>query len=166
MKSVSGASEAWTVEIVSPTVDIVDVTPDPRHTSVSQITITFSEAVTGFDLADLQFTRGGSPVSLDLGQTLATSNNITWTLDGLAMLTAVGGYYVLTLIAAGAGIADLAGNSLAIGASDSFVTDVTAPTADIADVTPDPRTTAVDSVTITFSESMLGFNASDLRLTR
>lgn len=44
--------------------------------------------------------------------------------------------------------------------------DADGPTADMVDVSPDPRTTPVDAVTIVFSEPVQGFDPSDLRLTR
>ena len=47
------------VDTTAPTVDILDVTPDPRNGAVGTITIVFSEPVTGFDLADLTLTRNG-----------------------------------------------------------------------------------------------------------
>jgi hypothetical protein len=75
--------------------------------------------VNGFDLADLALTRDGAPVSLS-GATLTTSNNVTWTLGNLAGLAGPVGTYVLTLTATGSGIADLIGNPLATGDSDTF----------------------------------------------
>jgi hypothetical protein len=44
--------------------------------------------------------------------------------------------------------------------------DTVAPTADVFDVSPDPRVVPVDSATIRFSEPVTGFTAADLRLTR
>jgi hypothetical protein len=44
--------------------------------------------------------------------------------------------------------------------------DTAGPTFDIVDVTPDPRTTPVGSITIVFSEPVRGFELSDVRLTR
>lgn len=41
-----------------------------------------------------------------------------------------------------------------------------APTADIVDVSPDPRTTPVDAITFVFSEPVQGFDVSDVWLTR
>ncbi len=38
--------------------------------------------------------------------------------------------------------------------------------ADIVDVSPDPRTTAVEQITIQFSDAVIGFDLPDLRLTR
>lgn len=49
-------------------------------------------------------------------------------------------------------------------AYDSY--DLTSPTASIAAVSPNPRTTAVDSMTITFSEPVAGFDLSDLVVSR
>jgi hypothetical protein len=44
------------------------------------------------------------------------------------------------------------------------VADTTAPTADITDVTPDPRGTPVDSINIVFSEPVTGLDLADLSL--
>jgi len=44
--------------------------------------------------------------------------------------------------------------------------DVTAPAADVVDVTPDPRSTAVNAITVTFSEAVYDLDLSDLVLTR
>ena len=116
---------AITIDTGVPADDVVDVTPDPRFTSVSTITIVFSEAVTGFDVADLKLTRNGANVSLTAA-TLTTTDNVTWTLGNLSGLTGtvVGNAtttYVLTLTAAGSGITDAAGNALAADASDTWL---------------------------------------------
>ncbi|MFO0897063.1 MAG: NF038122 family metalloprotease [Pirellulales bacterium] len=169
-ESEARAQDATVNELVidqtPPTADIVDVTPDPRSTAVSSIQIVFSEAVTGLDLADLALTRNGGPNLLTGSESLTTGDNITFTLSGLASLTGVGGNYALTLTAAGSGITDTAGNALVANASDAWVVDTSAPTADIVDVTPDPRSTAVSSIQIVFSEAVTGFNLADLALTR
>jgi subtilisin family serine protease len=41
-----------------------------------------------------------------------------------------------------------------------------APTADVIDVAPDPRTTSVPAIVVQFSRAVTGFDAADLRLTR
>ncbi|NUQ62795.1 MAG: metallophosphoesterase, partial [Pirellulales bacterium] len=111
----------------APTADIVDVMPDPRTIPVSQITIAFSEPVSGFDLPDLQLTRDGGANLLTGSQTLTTSDNKTWQLGNLSGLTGTAGNYTLSLKGSGSGIVDMAGNSLATGpdgtvaASDTFV---------------------------------------------
>jgi hypothetical protein len=155
---------------VAPTADVVDITPDPRTTAVASVTIAFSEAVTGFDLADLRLTRNGSVVPFAGTETLATSDGgLTWTLGNLSTLTSAPGTYALTLVAAGSGIVDGGGRSINADASDTWVTnpsDTSAPSADIVDVAPDPRNTSVASITIVFSEPVTGFDRSDLSLKR
>ncbi|MGE3818787.1 MAG: hypothetical protein AB7I30_05080, partial [Isosphaeraceae bacterium] len=84
--------------------------PNPRETSVSSITITFSEAVTGFDLGDLILLRGGAFVPLS-GATLSGSG-ASYTLDNLAASTAEPGVYTLFLFGLGAGIVGSGGRSL------------------------------------------------------
>jgi len=159
------ASDAWTVDTAGPTVDITDVTPDPRNSAVSTISIVFSKAVTGFDLSDLSLTRGGGVNLLTASQTLTTSNNITFTLNNVAALTGTSGNYLLSLVAGGSGIVDATANPLTVGATDAWVVDVTPPTVDIVDITPDPRTTSVPSISIVFSEAVTGFDLADLSLT-
>ena len=136
-----------------PTADIVDVAPDPRNSAVGSVSITFSEPVSGVSLTDFTLTRNGSSVSL-AGLPLS-GTGASYTLD-LTSVTASEGPYVLKLVAAGSGIRDAAGNLFSVSATDSWTTDTTAPTADIVDVAPDPRNSAVGSVSITFSEPVSG----------
>lgn len=108
---------AYTIDRIAPTVDIVDVTPNPRTTALGTITIQFSEAVRNFDLSDLQLTRGGTPLDLS-SATLSTSDNRTFTVGNLNRLTSRTGTYTLTLRVSD--ITDLAGNALAAGAFDTW----------------------------------------------
>ena len=158
------ASTTWTVDTTAPTASITAVTPNPRNTAVSSLAITFSEAVSGVNLADLKLIRGSGSNLLTGSQTLTTSDNITYTLGNLSSLTATQGNYVLTLTTAGSRITDAAGNALAGNASTSWTVDTTAPTASITAVTPNPRNTAVSTMTIHFSEAVSGFGLSDLTL--
>ena len=113
-----------------PTADIVDVTPDPRNTHAGLVTINFSEAVTGVDISDFTLTHGGTTISLN--GLAASGSGTTYTID-LTTVTAPEGRYVLTLVAAGSGIQDQAGNALANNASDSW--SVALPAIDFDDVT-------------------------------
>ena len=160
------ALNKWLADLELPLSTYYHVSPDPRNTAVDQITIEFSEIVTGFDLGDLTLTRDGGANLLTAAQALTTAEGRTWTLGGLAGLTADEGTYLVTLAAAGSGIVDLAGNPLATGASESWSVDTTPPNVDITDVAPDPRTTAVDAVTIVFNEAVTGFDLADLELRR
>jgi hypothetical protein len=151
------------VDSTAPTADIIDVAPDPRSTNASTVGVTFSEAVTGVDITDFALTRNGGGVDIS-GLTVGGSGN-SYTIN-LSSVTAVEGNYVLTLTATGSGIIDQAGNSLNENASDLWTTDTTVPTADISDVTPDPRNSNAGTVNVTFSETVSGVDISDFALTR
>ena len=142
------------------------VTPDPRTSAVNQITITFTDPVTGFGLSDLKLTRNGGANLLTGAQTLTTIDNITWTLGNLAGLTAPAGNYLLTLTAAGSGIVNGIGTPLAIDSIETWTVDLTAPTVAVTPVTPDPRVTAADQITIVFNEPVTAFDLGDLTLKR
>jgi subtilisin family serine protease len=100
--------------------DVLDVTPDPRTTSVSAVVVQFSRAVTGFDADDLALTRDG--VDVPLAVTVSTTDGIRWTVSGLSEETATSGSYVLTVSAAGGIAAEDDGGLLAAAAKDSWVT--------------------------------------------
>ncbi len=160
------ASETWVNNLTGPTVDVVDVAPDPRGSPVGEVRIVFSEAVTGFDVDDLRLTRDGGANLLTGAEPLASADGVTWTLGGLGGLTAGSGAYALALTASGSGIRNAAHEPLLLDASDTWLTDATAPMADIIDVDPDPRTLAVETIQIVFSEPVFGLDIGDLTLTR
>lgn len=108
---------AVTGDIFGPTVDVVDITPDPFTGPLSSATIIFNEPVIGFGISDLTLTRGGGNVPLTAAQTLTTSDNITFTLSGLSAVTQFSGTYVLTVTG---GVTDTSGNALQAAASDTF----------------------------------------------
>ena len=110
------------VDEAAPTVTIQEVEPDPRAGGVSEITIQFSEPVSGLDKSDLALTRATNSVvnvSLD-SATLTTNDSVTWTLGNLIGLTGPAGQHELSLIAGGSGIQDSAGNPLAAGTTQSW----------------------------------------------
>lgn len=154
--------QTYVIDNTLPTVDISDVTPDPRNSSVSTITIVFSEPVTGFALNDLVLTRDGGGNLLTGSQTLTTSDNTMFTLGNLSGLTGTTGAYLLSLAASGSGIIDAATNALAVEASDSWVVDTTAPTATIVVADTSLIIGETSLVTITFDEAVTGFANSDL----
>ncbi len=118
-------TDTFLLDTLAPTSDIFDVTPDLRNVPVGNVRITFSEPVTGVDLADFTLTRDGSPVSLG-GATLLEDGASSYLLD-LSGVTALAGSYVLRLAAANSEIRDSAGNDLAGNAEDSWVIDTTPP---------------------------------------
>ena len=72
------------------------------------MTLTFSEDVTGVDLADFSLTRDGAAVAL-AGLTQVSASEYTLDLNDES---AADGSYVLSLNAAGSGIVDGVGNAL------------------------------------------------------
>ena len=110
-----------------PKADIVDIAPDPRNLAVDQVTLRFTEAVSGLDLGDLQLTRDGGPNLLTFDQTLNTFDDVTYTLDNLLSLTALAGTYTLKLTAAGSAILDSTGNDLPSDVLEQFVVELTPP---------------------------------------
>ena len=107
----------FAIDTIAPTATITAVTPNPRSIGVSQMLITFTEAVNGFDLSDLRLTRNGGANLLTASQTLTTSDHIVYTLSNLDRLAAIRGDYELTVVAAGLGIQDNATNLLPANAA-------------------------------------------------
>ena len=68
------------VDEIQPTVNIVDVAPDPRNTSVGLVTIEFSESVTGVDIDDFSLTRDGQVVNIS-GLQLNVISDSEFTID-------------------------------------------------------------------------------------
>jgi hypothetical protein len=116
------------VAMVQPTADIIDITPHLRRSPVESAVIRFTAPVMGLDLSDLVLTRGGGNLLTD-DQTLTTADGgLTWVLGNLSELTEPTGRYVLTLRAAGSGIADTSTNAdLADDASETWVNAVARP---------------------------------------
>ena|GEM_PF-3885305 len=145
----------------APTADIGDVSPDPRNSHAGTVTINFSESVSGVDITDFSLTRDGNAV--DLSNLSVNGSGTDYTLD-LASVTGSEGSYLLTLLASGSAIQDAAGNALSGDASDSWVTDTTAPTTTIMSTASDPTNASPIAVTVTFSEPVSGFEAGDVSI--
>jgi hypothetical protein len=109
-----------TVDTLAPTTDVADVAPNPRNNGVSSVTITFSEPITGLDLADLSLTRDGGANLLTGTHAPNGIGGNNYTVPNLLATSSVSGSYVLAVTAAGSGIADVAGNVLAGDASDAW----------------------------------------------
>jgi hypothetical protein len=158
----AGASVAWDTDSVAPTVTFDAVLPNPRNAPLSALSFTFSELVTAFSAASLRLSVNGGANLLNGTETLQTSDSLHWTLGNLAGLTAANGNYQLTIAT---GVTDPAGNPLVV-APRTWTMDSVAPTATIASVSPDPRTTPVSQLTLTLSELVQGFDRTHLTLTR
>ncbi len=161
----ANAVAPWLVQAPAVAAAITAVAPDPRNTAVAQVTITFSQAVTGFDLGDLTLTRGGNAVSLG-GATLTSGDGgITWTLGNLGGMTGTQGNYVLTLVAAGSGIQDASNDPLAGNASDAWVVDTTPPAVvSINRSGASPTNAGSVQFGVIFSELVTGVDIADFAL--
>ncbi|MCW8209515.1 hypothetical protein D8B24_21485, partial [Verminephrobacter aporrectodeae subsp. tuberculatae] len=131
----------------------------------AEVTIAFSERVTGFELEDLAVGNG------TLSNLRANADGRTWTATLTPTATgAEGAEFNVTLNAATANVRDLVGNALQTNVSSAAYTlDRMAPQLAASDQTishtalgPDQPTT---SVTIKFSEAVGGFGIDDVTLT-
>ncbi|MEB0148842.1 Ig-like domain-containing protein, partial [Pseudomonas sp. CCC2.2] len=150
----SSVSNNYVIDTQRPTATVVVATDHLGIGGTSLVTITFSEAVTGFSLADLTIDNG--TVS-----SLSTSDNITYTatLTPAAGITQGNNLIVLD----NSGVADGAGNA-GSGTTNSNTYDVDSvrPTATIVVANPTLAAGQTALVTITFSEAVTGFDNSDL----
>ena len=170
----SDASDIWVLDNTSPTVDIIDIAPDPRQTEVGSVNIIFSEGVTGVDIADFVLLKDSVPVDIS-GLTVIQQTALRYTLD-LSTVTTDDATYELRLRTDDGvtPVQDFAGNALPVdgtlGVADTAAldgwfkgVDVVDPTVDIVDVLT-PRANAVGTVTLRFSEDVSGVNIDDIEL--
>ncbi|WP_229459017.1 Ig-like domain-containing protein, partial [Massilia glaciei] len=152
------ASANYTIDTSRPTATIVMADTALSVDETSLVTITFSEAVAGFDNTDLTIANGTlSPVSWADG-------GITWTATFTPTAGFTGATNAITL--ANTGVADLAGNAGAgTTASANFTIDMARPTATIVMADTALSVGETSLVTITFSEAVTGFDNTDLTIT-
>ncbi|WHS60595.1 Ig-like domain-containing protein [Pseudomonas sp. G2-4] len=139
-----------------PTATVVVANTNLNSGGTSQVTITFSEAVTGLTAADLTVQNG------TVGTLTSGDGGITWTGTLTAASNIADTTNIITLN--NTGVADLAGNA-GVGTTDSnnyVVNDTVAPTASIVVTDTALRVGETSLVTITFSEAVSGFTAADL----
>ncbi|MBD1913035.1 MULTISPECIES: hypothetical protein [unclassified Leptolyngbya] len=125
-----GSTTGVLVDGIETSVAFTAITPavqDSRQTpATASVTLTFGEAVSGFDVEDLQLTRDNQPVELTGVTITPNAEQTSYTITGLADLTAPAGDYQLRLVAANSGITDTSGSPLAADASVSWIRGTTA----------------------------------------
>jgi len=150
-------SNNYAIDTVRPTATIVVADTALRIGETSLVTITFSEAVSGFTNADLTIANG------TLTAVSSSDGGITWTATFTPSASINDTTNLITLD--NTGISDLSGNAVS-GTTDSnnYAIDTLRPTATIvlADGTLSADETSL--VTITFSEAVTGFDNSDLSI--
>ncbi|NAT24668.1 Ig-like domain-containing protein [Pseudomonas syringae] len=150
----TATSNNYAIDTSRPTATIVLADNALSLGETSQVTITFSEAVSGFTNADLTVVNGTL-------STVTTSNNIVWTATFTPTNNITDSTNVITLD--NTGVTDAAGNTGAgITNSNNYAIDTQRPTASI--LVADASLTAGETslVTITFSEAVSGFTNADL----
>ncbi|AUY10648.1 retention module-containing protein [Aeromonas sp. ASNIH2] len=148
----TGGSDTAPVDTAAPSV-VVNIVDDKLTVGeTSDVTFTFSEKVTGFELGDLTVV-GGTVTGLttsDGGKTWTGTFTPTPGFEGTASVTVHEGSYT-----------DLAGNA-GTGGSDTAGADIKAPSV-IVNIVDDKLTVGETSdVTFTFSEKVTGFELDDL----
>ncbi|WP_210253442.1 Ig-like domain-containing protein [Antarcticirhabdus aurantiaca] len=147
-------SDLITPDTTPPTATIVVANTALRASETAQVTITFSEAVTGFNNSDLAI-EGGTLSAV------ASTDNIVWTATFTPSADLTDATNVITL--ANTGVTDAVGNAgTGTTTSNNYAIDAARPTATI--VVADTFLTAGETsqVTITFSEAVTGFTLADL----
>ena len=114
------AATTVTIDTTSPTVDILDVSPDPRNGGVSNIIMLFGENVFGLTATGLSLTRDGSSNLLTGSEAIGGAGG-TFSISGLAGLTGAAGVYTFAVTpgttatdAAGNGVITTTGNTFAV----------------------------------------------------
>ena len=149
-------SNNYAIDTQRPTATVVVSNDHMGIGSSSLVTVTFSEAVTGFSLADLTTDNGTL-------SNLSTNDNITYTatLTPVAGITQSNNHIVLD----NTGVSDIAGNlGSGITSSNAYMIDSLRPTATIVIADPVLKAGETSLVTVTFSEAVSGFDNSDLNV--
>ena len=138
-----------------PTATIVVADNALKAGETSGVTITFSEAVSGFTNADLTIANG------TLSNVSSSDGGVTWTATFTPTINVTDTSNLISLD--NSGVTNASGNS-GVGVTDSnnYAIDTARPTATI--VVADNRLGIGETttVTITFSEAVSGFDLSDL----
>ena len=147
-------SNNYSIDTKRPTATVAVANAQIGIGQTSVVTVTFSEGVTGFSIADL------APPNGTLSG-LMTADNITWTatLTPTAGTTQSGNVIVLDMT----GVADAAGNT-GVGTvqSNAYAVDSLRPTATITLSQAIIHAGQTATVTFTFSEAVTGFTLTDI----
>ncbi len=143
--------EPYTIDKTAPTVSLSSLNADPTNTNIS-VTVTFSEGITGFDASDVVV--GNGTISHFAGTGTSYTVVVVPGVDGLVSVD----------IPAGAAH-DAAGNpTLAARLERTYDGTPPAVTVEQAAAQSDPTRTSPIVFTVTFSEDVTGFDASDVQL--
>ncbi|WMW81082.1 Ig-like domain-containing protein [Undibacterium cyanobacteriorum] len=158
--SAASAALVITHDNTAPTAVVVDTTGALISTDarpVQTYSVTFSEPVTGFSLADLNVVGGTAG---NLVQTGATTYTFDITVNDNSNTT-------VSVNVLASAVIDLAGNNSTVSNSVAHAVDTTNPTVVITDGVAGTANIATGAITytFTFSEAVSGFDASDVVVT-
>ena len=146
----------FTIDTVRPTATIVVADNALKIGETSLVTITFSEAVTGFSNADLTIIDGGT-----LSAVQSSDGGITWTATFTPTSNITHSSNVIELN--NTLVANASGNTgSGVTDSNNYSIDTQRPTASIVVANPALNIGGISLVTITFSEAVTGFTNADL----
>ncbi|HVF75249.1 MAG TPA: Ig-like domain-containing protein [Acidimicrobiales bacterium] len=153
------ASRDLLVDTGAPGVTIVkaDGQADPANTSPVKFTVTFSEAVTGFTAADVSASGAGAGAPTVTGSGSSYEVSVPVTTDGN-----------LTASIPAGGASDAAGNTNTVSTAPATVEyDATRPDVTVSKKAgqADPTNASPVLFTVTFTEAVTGFTASDVAAT-
>ncbi|TFF04724.1 DUF4347 domain-containing protein [Pseudomonas sp. BCA14] len=150
-------SNTYAIDTQRPTATIVVADPVLSAGETTLVTITFSEAVTGFTNSDLSVPNG------ILSTVSSSDGGVTWTATFTPTAGINDATNVITL--ANTGVADLAGNAgSGTTSSANYTIDTVQPTATIVVGDNALKVGETSLVTITFSEAVSGFTNADLTI--
>ncbi|SUD41798.1 Pyrrolo-quinoline quinone [Ectopseudomonas mendocina] len=151
----SGTTDSvnYAIDTQRPTASIVVTDTTLKAGQTTTVTITFSEAVTGLDIADFNVANG-------ILSNLSTSDNITYTATLTPDANVTDTTNLITLD--NTGYTDIAGNA-GSGSTDSnnYAIDTQRPTATIVVTDTALKAGQGTTVTITFSEAVTGLTTAD-----
>lgn len=153
----STSSANFTIDTVRPTATVIIARSAFMIDDTAEVTITFSEAVDGFDNADLTITNG------TLSGVSTADGRITWkaTFTPSANITDLTNVIMLD----NAGVTNAAGNTgSGTTHSNNFAIDTMRPTATVVVEKTSLSAGDTSRVTITFSEAVTGFTGADLTI--
>ena len=153
----STTSNNFAIDTLRPTANIVVADTALQAGETTTVTITFNEAVSGFDLSDLNVANGvlSNLVSNDGGKTWTATLTPSANVESTSNLIALDN----------TGVQDAAGNTgTGSTASNNYAIDSLRPTASIVVTDSNLQAGETTTVTITFSEAVSGFDLSDLNV--
>jgi hypothetical protein len=156
--------------VTAPTVASVSSVSSPQSGPVGSVDVTFSEPIdpSTFTTANLSLTLNGGTNLINSGVTVTQDSPATFTIGGLAALTAGDGNYTLSISAAG--VSDFFGDigTVAGSQSTSWATGTDVPVVvSVGAGAPTLRNTPVDTVDVVLSEPIVpgSFDYQALSLT-